>query len=163
MDPKQKAEGICKGEICNREDCDGVILEHDINGGCSCHINPPCGYCTSPKAYCPKCDWDEKDEWIDADKLEADYWEEYHKRPDVIAAKEKVKQEDELFDNMYRGKIPVDKYRARHKSHSSCSQIIYGVHPNMSRQEIEKDAKGTFGGRFSRYNEYSFEYIAYTD
>ena len=29
-------EGYEKGETCNRKGC------------CSCHINPPCGYCTTP-------------------------------------------------------------------------------------------------------------------
>lgn len=51
-------EGFEKGEICNRDDCKGIIQEKDLDGGCSCHINPPCGYCTTPKEYCPICDWD---------------------------------------------------------------------------------------------------------
>jgi len=156
-------EGFEKGEICNRNECDGIIAEHHSDGCCSCHINPPCSYCTEPKAYCPKCDWDEKDDFIEAENKEREYWTDYHKHPDVIAEKKRVEAEMILFEKMYRGEIPVDKYRARHRSHSSCSQIIYGVHPNLSREEIEKDTKGTFGGRFSKYNNYSFEYIAYTD
>lgn len=55
-------EGYIKGEICNRDRCKGVIKEHDIEGGCSCHINPPCSYCTKPKGYCDECGWDENDE-----------------------------------------------------------------------------------------------------
>jgi hypothetical protein len=50
-------EGFTKGEICNRNGCDGII-EHERDGGCSCHINPPCSYCTDDGAYCPKCGWD---------------------------------------------------------------------------------------------------------
>lgn len=55
-------EGFEAGEPCNRPTeagrCDGVIEERDIEGCCSCHCGiPPCGYCTTPKGYCPKCDW----------------------------------------------------------------------------------------------------------
>lgn len=48
-----------KGEVCNRDGCKGVIKERDHeHDGCSCHLNPPCGYCTENLAYCPECDWD---------------------------------------------------------------------------------------------------------
>lgn len=32
------------GEKCPNKNCKG-ILETIIDGGCSCHINPPCSYC----------------------------------------------------------------------------------------------------------------------
>ena len=32
--------GVCKGEICNRDGCQGIIKEVDDGQGCSCHINP---------------------------------------------------------------------------------------------------------------------------
>src|SRR5579859_6879037 len=50
--------GYLKDEICNRDGCKGVIVEHDSDGCCSCHINPPCGYCTTSREYCPECGWD---------------------------------------------------------------------------------------------------------
>ena len=160
---ENKGEGYSKGEICNRDGCDGVISEHHIEGSCSCHINPPCSYCVEPKEYCPKCDWDAKDVWLEHEKFENDYWTNYHNRPDVIAEKQRLKEQEEIFYKMYRGEVPVTEYKSRHKSHTHFSQIIYGVHPNMSKEVIESKVKGTFGGRFTRFNEFSFEYVAYTD
>lgn len=156
-------EGYCKGEKCNRGDCEGIISEHDKDGGCSCYDNPPCSYCTEPNAYCPECEWSEEEETREYDKIQSDYYEEYNKRPEVIEAKEKAAAEEKLFYKMYRGDIPVDKYRARHRNHTHFSQIIFGVHPNMTMDELLKDVKGTFGGRFSKFDKYSFEYIVYTD
>ncbi len=156
-------EGYCKDEKCNRDGCEGIIQEKDIDGGCSCHINPPCSYCTEPKNYCSECDWDEKEENDKADQVSRKYWDDYHKRPDVIEAKRKQEEESQLFNDMYSGKIPVDKYRSGHRGHTHFSQIIYGVHPNMNQSEIREKVKGTFGGRFTRFNDYSFEYVAYTD
>lgn len=52
-------EGIEKGEICNRNNCKGIIDESDKQGdGCSCHINPPCSYCCEQNQYCPECGWE---------------------------------------------------------------------------------------------------------
>ena len=81
----------------------------------------------------------------------------------MIEAKRKQEEESQLFNDMYSGKIPVDKYRAGNRGHTHFSQIIYGVHPNMNQSEIREKVKGTFGGRFIRFNDYSFEYVAYTD
>lgn len=53
----KKEPGFLKGEPCNRDGCDGIIEQHR-EGGCSCHINPPCGYCTDDSQYCPKCNWE---------------------------------------------------------------------------------------------------------
>ena len=33
----------------------------------------------------------------------------------------------------------------------------------QNQSEIREKVKGTFGGRFTRFNDYSFEYVAYTD
>lgn len=55
-------EGYEEGEVCGRDGCDGIIEEHDIDGGCSCHINPPCSYCTTPKEFYPVCGWEAADE-----------------------------------------------------------------------------------------------------
>jgi hypothetical protein len=54
-------EGIFKGDICNRKGCMGIIDETEKKG-CSCHINPPCSSCTEPRAFCPVCGWDGKEE-----------------------------------------------------------------------------------------------------
>lgn len=156
-------EGFCKDEICNRNGCEGIIREKESDYGCSCHINPPCDYCTEPRNYCSECDWDEKEENDKYRETQTKYWNDYHKRPDVIEAKRVAEEQEKVFIDMYNGRIPVDQYRSRHKGHTHFSQIIYGVHTDMSRSEIEEKVKGSFGGRFSRYNNYSFEYIAYTD
>lgn len=44
------------GDVCNREDCKGIIAEHEVKN-CSCHINPPCSACTDDKRFCTLCDW----------------------------------------------------------------------------------------------------------
>lgn len=56
-------EGFEVDENCNRNGCIGVIQERDIDGCCSCHIHPPCGYCTTPKEYCPECGWDSEEDY----------------------------------------------------------------------------------------------------
>ena len=55
-------EGFLEGEVCNRDGCTGIIEEGERQGdGCSCHINPPCGYCTQNPEYCPECGWEAED------------------------------------------------------------------------------------------------------
>ncbi len=156
-------EGYCKGEMCNRDGCEGIIEEHDIDGGCSCHSCPPCSYCTEPRGYCSECGWDEKEERDAYEESQRQYWKAYHERPDVVAEAKRQEEERKLFIKMYNGEIPVDKYRCNHRAHTHFSQILYGVHPNMSMEEIRKEVRGSFGGRFIKFNDYSFEYIAYTD
>jgi len=47
-----------EGEVCNRDNCKGVIKRSEVEN-CDCHINPPCANCTDPSLqYCPECDWD---------------------------------------------------------------------------------------------------------
>lgn len=163
MNTKDMEEGYCKGENCNRDDCEGIIDAHDRDGSCSCFNNPPCSYCTEPVSYCPKCEWEEREERDIYDDFQTKYWDEYHKRPEIIAERLKREEDEKLFYKMYRGDIPVEKYEARHRSHTHFSQVIFGVHPNMTSSEILPKVIGTFGGRFSKFNNYSFEYIAYTD
>lgn len=60
-----EAIGQNEGDRCNRTTgteppCPGVIelLPDNTEGGCcSCHIAPPCGYCTSTIPECPVCGW----------------------------------------------------------------------------------------------------------
>ena len=51
--------GLVEGDVCNRNGCKGIIEEDPdlVEGCCSCHINPPCSYCVTDKAFCPVCDW----------------------------------------------------------------------------------------------------------
>ena len=55
--------GFLIGTICNRNGCKGIIDEYERKG-CSCHINPPCSSCTEARAFCPECDWQEKEDYI---------------------------------------------------------------------------------------------------
>jgi hypothetical protein len=57
----EKTKGYLKGEICNRDGCEGIIQHHQ-DGCCSCHIHPPCSYCTDDGQYCDTCDWNYSDE-----------------------------------------------------------------------------------------------------
>jgi hypothetical protein len=55
-------KGIDAGEVCNRENCKGIIKEKEKEGGCSCHLGfAPCSYCTQGCRYCDTCDWEEED------------------------------------------------------------------------------------------------------
>lgn len=55
--------GYCEGDVCGREGCQGILKQHPVEN-CSCHMgHPPCGQCTTPREYCPVCEWDaEEDE-----------------------------------------------------------------------------------------------------
>lgn len=62
VDREQPAElGQEEGETCNRDGCTGTIEVADVEN-CSCHISPPCGACTDPREFCPRCDWQAKDD-----------------------------------------------------------------------------------------------------
>lgn len=46
--------GLLPGDQCNRNGCTGIIQD-DREGQCSCHINPPCGFCTDDSYSCDMC------------------------------------------------------------------------------------------------------------
>ena len=50
--------GTEEGEVCNRDNCKGVI-KYTKPENCSCHINPPCYSCISTYLHCPECFWEE--------------------------------------------------------------------------------------------------------
>lgn len=45
--------GYSKGDICNRNGCQGTMQRAD--GVCRCHINPPCSYCENNEIICDEC------------------------------------------------------------------------------------------------------------
>ena len=53
--------GYEEGATCWRNGCQGVIVV-DAAENCSCHINPPCGACMTPRERCPDCDWRAQDD-----------------------------------------------------------------------------------------------------
>lgn len=142
--------GYDKGEICNRNCCDGIIAERDSDECCSCHINAPCSYCTDSRVYCPKCEWDGREEQITENK-------------------ESEQDSDKEFE-MFKPRTMADLDRTKIDylclSHTHFSMVKKGVFPKgTSKEEVREKVIGTFGGRFSDFNEETceFEYIAYTD
>lgn len=48
--------------------------------------------------------------------------------------------------------------------HSGSSMLQRGVYPpGTTREQVEEKVRGTFGGRFERFGDGKFEYVAYTD
>ena len=146
--------GYDKGEQCNRNGCDGILEENDSSDSCSCHINPPCSYCTTNRCYCEKCGWDGEDEQYEPVTNESNHEDWYRK----------YRESRELFYNKFNGKIPAEKLEIRKESHTHFSMKVYGVHPPGYDLKNDMDKiRGTFGGRFEMKSPTSFIYIAYTD
>lgn len=136
--------GYCEGETCNRFECVGVIDSHPTEG-CYCHINPPCGNCTSPRNFCPVCEWEEKYDPLVIMEVTA-----IHLPYGFVERKKRV--------------LDPTKIDYRIEGHTSASQKVIGVYPEgTSSAEVEKKVKGTFGGRFEQFGGGHFTYIAYTD
>jgi hypothetical protein len=137
--------GYCEGDVCGRSNCKGLLKEHDVEN-CSCHINPPCGSCTAPRGYCETCGWEESE-----DEIVNDYVVSVDKSTGVYRSWELR---------------PLDPSRLdwHSKPHTNASMIKEGVYPpDMSREDVEKKVRGTFGGRFEYLKDGKFKYIAYTD
>jgi len=157
----EKEFGIIKGEWCDRDGCRGIIDEHEKDGGCSCHINPPCSYCTTDTALCPECGWEASDDLIEKVDPEVEKRNrEYYERE-----MGKFEASRNLFYSKFAGKEPIGELEMRIKGHTHFSQKVIGVFPKGSetKESLLPKVKGTFGGRFTRFGEYNFEYIAYTD
>ena len=144
--------GNLEGERCWRNGCEGVIAEHPVDN-CSCHINPPCGACTSDRAYCPVCGWQAADE--------VERWNDH-----VC----KINPADRHGAWLSVTPRPLDprKIDWRSKSHTHASMIKEGVYPqsgddSADRKAVEAVVRGTFGGRFNHFGKGRFEYVAYTD
>ena len=137
--------GFEEGSRCNRRDCPGTIAISQAEN-CSCHISPPCGACTTPRAYCDTCGWQEKDDRVFNDFVvnenpKTGVWRTWTPRP-----------------------LDPTKLDWHSKSHTNSSMIKEGVYPDgMPREEVESRVKGTFGGRFEYFENGRFKYVAYTD
>lgn len=152
--------GYIKGEACNRGGCCGVIEEREKEGSCSCHINPPCGYCTTDTAYCPVCDWEPANDIKPIDPEVQKRNQEYYQKEN-----ERWQAARDLFYKRFNGKEPIVALEMRNEAHTHFTQKIIGVFPagTETKDSLLPKVKGTFGGRFSRFGEYNFEFIAYTD
>jgi hypothetical protein len=139
--------GYTEGEICNRNGCQGIIEEEEKRG-CSCHINPPCPACTESRAYCPECEWNEREEEI----------------------KEEMSKPKETFESVVRRDIltkrELDSTKIDYYSRGSgySSMIKEGVYPEgTTQEEVRKEVNGSFGGKFVHFGNGKFKFIAYTD
>lgn len=146
------AIGYEEGDVCNRAGCAGIIAEtHCPDGGCSCHNNPPCGFCTEPREECPECGWRLVDDETNFNGFkvgpvtESGAWTHWRPRP-----------------------LDPSKIDYSVRSHTNFSQICEGVYPQSGDNAADRSAvlahvKGTFGGRFEKFGKGSFKYVAYTD
>lgn len=155
--------GLFKGEQCNRNGCAGIIDEHSTETSCSCHINPPCSHCTDSREYCPVCEWEGTDERALASKETPEIQKrnaEHYRRQS-----EEFEQRRNSFLRKFQGHESITELEIWPEMHTHFSMIKKGVFPKgtETRSSIEPKVKGTFGGRFTRFTDTTFEYIAYTD
>lgn len=141
-----KKLGYCEGESCEREGCSGVIELEEVEN-CSCHISAPCSKCTDADMWCPECGWRASEDPLCVRDISAislgDTFSIIETNPRVLDP------------------TKVDWVS---KMHSGCSMIKEGVYPeHLSRKDVEKEVKGTFGGHFEHFGNGRFKYIAYTD
>lgn len=138
--------GYCEGDTCSRDGCEGVIELEPVKD-CSCHIAAPCWRHENADMYCRDCGWRAAD--------------------DPLCVRE-------IASISMGGPLPYIQTKPRvldptkidwvAKVHSSSSMIKEGVYPlHLSREEVEKEVLGTFGGRFEYFRDGQFKYIAYTD
>lgn len=160
--PAQETAGYCKGEVCNREGCKGIIDEHEKDGSCSCHIHPPCSCCTTDLSYCPECNWEPADDIKPVDPELQRKQHEYYRKEN-----ERWQAARELFYKKFRGDEPITELEMRTESHTHFSQKVFGVFPPYTETMVSLIAKvnGTFGGRWERFDRSrgTFSFIAYTD
>lgn len=144
---EEETVGFEVGAVCGREGCAGVIEEMEPEGSCSCHINPPCSHCTTPREWCPECGWRLVDDETTLNDFRAGpvkpngAWTHFRPRP---------------LDNT--------KIDWRSKQHTNSTMIKEGVYPEgTTMAEVREKVKGTFGGRFEHFRDGQFKFIAYTD
>lgn len=143
-----------EGERCWRNGCAGTITLRDIDGDCSCHINPPCGHCTTPREACYTCGWNAEDE------QNAEYLNGFR----GLKTGKKLGGYDVVNTWVRR---PLDPRKIDYhviSTNTGCTQKCEGVYPpGTTATEVWALVKGTFGGRFERFGDGHFTYVAYTD
>ena len=130
-----------EGDICPK--CgDKSGLKYQEPDDCSCHISPPCPSCTDIRLYCEACDWiDESEEFQTIEAAPGLGIREYRPRP-----------------------LDKSKISYRIKPHTSFSQVLEGVYPDgASIEDVKREVKSYFGGRFVHFGGGKFKYIQYTD
>jgi hypothetical protein len=127
--------GFYEGDTCNRDGCDGVIEKDrdEITTGCSCHLTPPCGYCTAME-ICPKCDWSAEEE-ADAEaakhpKPKPSTWEYKRKTIDDL---DKSKIDWYISDSWHSGMEVTGVYPEGTKMQDILTALRVSENPNMPR------------------------------
>lgn len=130
-----------EGDRCPEIGCNGAVAFPPVEN-CSCHIDPPCFRCTDNLLACPLCGWeDESPPYIDVPVAPGLFMREHKPKP-----------------------LDHTKIDYRIKMHTNSSQICEGIYPEgTTRAEVLAVVKGTFGGRFEKFGNGQFKYIAYTD
>lgn len=155
--------GYFKDEICNRDGCNGILNEHDTDKRCLCHINPPCSYCEESRVYCPVCGYEGEEEqylYQEANKpteKQIEYWR---------IETEKREENKRKFWELFHSKDEVTELHYLNENHTNSSMKLTGMYPkNMTIEELLKEIRGSFGGRFEYLDNTNcrFRYIAYTD
>jgi hypothetical protein len=130
-----------ESDRCPEGGCNGNF-EYIREKSCSCHINPPCSACVDAPLTCNKCGHiPDEPPYKDVPVHPGIAMREYKPRP-----------------------LDKTKIDYRSKMHTGSSMIKEGIYPDDTTQkEVEAVVKGTFGGRFTRFGNGQFTYIAYTD
>jgi len=131
-----------EGDRCGVDGCRGSLGFNRVEN-CSCHLSAPCSQCVDNPLCCPECGWtDEQEPPIRI----------VHVGGGIGVVECKPRQLDST------------KIDYRSKSHTASTMIKIGVYPEgATQQEVEREVRGTFGGRFEQFGSGRFRYIAYTD
>jgi len=119
--------------------CSGE-LEYITEGCCSCHINPPCSYCTDAPLVCVDCG--EIDEKLELPKINTT-----HKPSTPI----KYKTMQESFDE-----LPSDKFGFTKGVNTGWGMIVKGYNPDrLTKEEVlSKCGVCKYGSpHFKKFNE----------
>ncbi len=136
--------GYEAGDTCKRQFCKGVIDLHPVED-CSCHLHPPCSACTSPRAFCPTCGWEESE-----DQQVNGFVGSTNKKTGI--------------QSWERRALDTSRIDWHDLEHTHFSRIREGVCPEgTTAAQVLELVKGTFGGRFEHFGNGRFKYIAYTD
>lgn len=152
--------GYIKGEICNRNNCQGIIDEHEKEGSCCCHIHPPCSYCVEDNNYCPECGWEGYDEQNkNTSKSSDNSWYE-------IWLKNVENRKKEIID-MYNGVVKITKFDYIIDETWNSGQRLKGVYTkDMTKQDILKKlslSENPNMPRFSLFEDGRFKLSYFTD
>ena len=136
--------GLIEDEKCNRDGCVGIMQRVDTDGCCSCHINPPCSYCTDAEFICDTCEF-----LVEVEQLD------YDTKPQAPL---KYKTPDEKYKELDKNKfnyitIAGAYYFMEYK----------GYCPDMTRDEVEEKFNTCFGRKWLYFGDNKFHLKVYTD